>query len=93
MSICCESPSMNEEYAKNLLTMMDWLMDEHFFQQNGLRELRWCSHQMLDRRTLNYHNHKFLRKTEVVELYWFNKLPNRFRNQQTITEVQLCNCM
>ena len=48
---------------------------------------------MLDRRTLNHHDHEFLKKTEVVEFYWFNKSPNRFRNQQTITEVQLCNCM
>ena len=93
MSICCEIPTMNEEYARNVLRMVDWLMDEHFFQQNGLRELGWCSHYMFDRRTLNYHNHEFLKKTEVVEFYWFNKLPNRFRNQQTITEVQLCNCI
>ena len=93
ISICCENPTMNEEYAKNSLRVVAWLMDEHFFQQNGLRELGWCSHYMLDRRTLNHHNHEFLKKTEVVEFYWFNKSPNRFRNQQTITEVQLCNCM
>ena len=35
MSICCESPTMNEEYAKNLLRMVDWLMDEHFFSEMG----------------------------------------------------------
>ena len=93
MSICCESPTMNEEYAKSLLRMVVWLMHEHLFQQNGLRELGWCLHYMLDRRTLNYHNHEFLKKTEVVEFYWFNKSSNRFRNQQTITEVQLSNYM
>ena len=48
---------------------------------------------MLDRRTLNYHNHDVLKKTEFVEFYWFNKSPNCFRNQQIITDVQLCNCI
>ena len=67
-------------------------MDEHFFQQNGLREFGWCSHYMLNIRTLNYHNHKFLKKTEIVEFYWFIGF-YWFHNQQTITEAKLCNCM
>ena len=33
-------------------------MDEHFFQNNGLRELGWCSHYMLDRRSYKYHKNK-----------------------------------
>ena len=35
MSICCESPTKNEEHAKNLLKMVDWLMDEQFFSEMG----------------------------------------------------------
>ena len=47
-------------------------MDEHFFQTNGLRQLEWCAHYMLDRRRLNYYTEdkkELLRKTEVTEFY------------------------
>ena len=43
MSFCFENSIMNDKIAKNLLSKMDWLMDTHFFQKNGLRELGWCS--------------------------------------------------
>ena len=60
-------------------------MDEHFFQNNGLRELGWCSHYMLDRRSYKYHKNKqFSLKNEIVEFYWFNSSPNRFKDQKTI---------
>ena len=39
MSICCESLTMTETIAKKLLKLTDWLMDGHFFQKNGLREV------------------------------------------------------
>ena len=39
MSICCESLTMTETIAKKLLKLTDWLMDKHFFQKNGLREV------------------------------------------------------
>ena len=39
MSICNESLTMTETIARKLLKLVDWLMDEHFFQRNGLREL------------------------------------------------------
>ena len=42
MSICYESLTMTETIARKLLKLADWLMDEHFFQKNGLRELGWC---------------------------------------------------
>ena len=42
----------------------------------------------------NYHKNKeFFKKTEVVEFYWLNSLPNRFNNQKTISEVEARNCM
>ena len=70
ISICCESLTMTENIARNLLRMVDWLMDEHFFQKNGLRELGWCSHYMSDRRSINYHKEKkIFKKTEIVEFY------------------------
>ena len=36
MSLCFENSKMNEKIAKDLLYKIDWLMDEYFFQKNGL---------------------------------------------------------
>ena len=94
MSICYESLTMTETIARKLLKWADWLMDEHFFQKNGLKELRWCTNYMLDRKSVNYHEDKqVFKKTEIVEFYWLNNSPNRFHKQQFVTEVELCNCM
>ena len=54
MSICCETITMIDEIARKLLKSVDRLMDNHFFQTNGLRQLGWCAHYMLDRRSLNF---------------------------------------
>ena len=62
MSICCETSIMTETIARKLLKLTDQLMDEHFFEKDGLRKLGWCSNYMLDRRTHNYHKNKELFK-------------------------------
>ena len=70
MSICSEILTMTETIAKNLLKLTDWLMDEHFFKKNCLRELGWCSNYMLDKRSVNYDKEKqIFKKTEIVEFY------------------------
>ena len=58
MSICCETSIMTETIARKLLKLTDRLMDEHFFEKDGLRKLGWCSNYILDRRTHNYHKNK-----------------------------------
>ena len=94
MSICCRTSITTETLARDLLKLTDRLMDEHFFQNNCFRELGWCSHYMLDRRSCNYHKYKqFFKKTEIVQFYCFNRSPKRFKNQKTISEVKVCNCM
>ena len=94
MSICCESLTMTETIARKFLKLADLLMDEHFFQKNGLRELGWCSNYMLDRRSVNYHEKKkIIKRTEIVASYWFNNSPNRFHKQQFVSEVEVCNCI
>ena len=94
MSICSESLTMTEKIARKLLKMVDWLMDKHSFQKNGLRELGCCSHYMLDRKSVNYHNEKqMFKKTEIVEFYWLNHYPNRFHKQRVVEEVKVCNCL
>ena len=85
---------MTEAIARKWLKMVDWLMDEHFFQKNGLRELDWCSNYMLDKRIVNYgKDQQVFKKTEIVEFYWFNNSPNSFDKKQFVTEVEVCNCM
>ena len=94
MSICWEKTTMTDVIARKLLKIVDRLMDEHFFQMNGLRQLVWCVHYMLDRRTLRYCKDKqVIRKTEVTEFYWFSKPPNRFNKQQFVTQVEVFNCV
>ena len=93
-SICSDSLTMTEAIARKWLKMVDWLMDEHFFQKNGLRELDWCSNYMLDKRIVNYgKDQQVFKKTEIVEFYWFNNSPNSFDKKQFVTEVEVCNCM
>ena len=58
MSICCKTSIMTETIARKLLKLTDRLMDEHFFEKDGLRKLGWCSNFILDRRTHNYHKNK-----------------------------------
>ena len=90
MSICCESLNITDTIARNYLKLVDWLMDEHFFQENGLRKSGWCSNFMLDR---IIKRNTFFKKTEISQFYWFNNSPNRFHKQQFGTEVKVCNCM
>ena len=68
MSICCKTSIMTETIARKLLNLTDRLMDKHFFENDGLRKLGWCSNYMLDRRTHNYHKNKdYFKKAETVE--------------------------
>ena len=70
MSICCKTTTITDAIASKLLKIVDRLMDEHFFQTNGLRQLCWCAHYMLDRRNLRYCKEKqIIRKTEITEFY------------------------
>ena len=65
-----------------------------FLKKNGLRELGWCEKYLLDRRSVNYHTEQqAFKKTEIVEIYWFNSSPNRFDKKSSLTTVDLCKCM
>ena len=55
MSICCEALTMTETIARKLLKIVDRLIDDHFFQTNGLRQLGWCARYMLHRPSGNYY--------------------------------------
>ena len=94
MTICCEALTVTKEIAKNLIKIVEGLIEKHFFQANDLRQLGWCSNYMLDRRSLIYlKEQEVIRRTEVIEFYWFNHSPNRFDKQTVLTEVNICNCM
>ena len=94
MSVCFENSIMNEKIAKDLLSKINWLMDAHFFQKNGLRELGWYSKYLLNRGSVNHHKEQqILQKAEIVEFYWFNSSPNRFTTKQPLAEFELCKCL
>ena len=72
MTICSKTTTMTDVIARKLLKIVDRLIDEHFLQINSLRQLGWCSHYILDRRSLNYFKDKqVFRNTEVIGFYWF----------------------
>ena len=85
MKICCETFVLTKVPGKKLLTVVDRLLDEHFFQADGLQQLGWCSNYMLDKRVLNYPKGSgIIQKTEVIEFYWFNHSPNRFDKKKNL---------
>ena len=67
-------------------------MKRHFFGTNGSRQLGWCAHYMLDRRSLTYCSSKSSQTPELTDFYWFNKSSNRSFKQKTVTHVEICNC-
>ena len=94
MTICYETLTITNEIARKLLKVVDRLMGEYFFQTNGLRQLGWCAHYMLDRSSLRHCKEKQkIGKTKITEFYWFNNLPNRFNKQQFLTQAEVCNCV
>ena len=52
MTICCETLIITETIAKSLLDIVDSVMKQHF--TSSLRQLGFCAHYMLDRRTITY---------------------------------------
>ena len=96
MSVCCKTLTMTGTIVRKLLEIVDKLMDEHFFQINGLRQLGSCAHCMLDRRSLNNYTEnkkEILQKTEVTGFCWFNNSPNRAFKRQLVTKTGVCNCL
>lgn len=95
MSLCFEILIMDEPIAKRLLFKVDWMIDEHFFQKNGLHELGWCCHYLLDKRSYNYYKDKqVFCKTQNAEFIWFNYSRNRSDKPNKFLEsVNICKCM
>ena len=94
MIICCETFVLTKVTSKNLLNVVDRLLDEHFFQADDLHQLGCCSNYMFDKRFLNYpKGNGIIQKTEVIEFYWFNHSPNRFDKQWNLSKVEVCNCV
>ena len=72
MAIYCETFVLTNETAKKLLDAVNQLLEENFFQADGLLQLGWCSNYILDKRVLNYLKDSSIPKTQVVKFYWFN---------------------
>ena len=88
MAIFCETLALTKIDAEKWLVVVDRLLDEHFFQGNGLLQLVWCSHYMLDRRIESE-----ARKTEIIEFYWFSYSSNIFDKQPNLSRLEVCSCV
>ena len=93
MAICSETLVLTEISGKKLLKVIDRMLDEHFFKDNGLLELGWCSRCMVDKRNINYLKGSKIEKTSIVGFSWFNCSQNRYKNQHVLTEVCICKCI
>ena len=51
MSLCFEIKETTEEVAKKWLSIVDSILEIHFVQKI-LREIGWCIHYILDKRTI-----------------------------------------
>ena len=54
MKIYCETYVLTKVTGKNLLKVVDRLLDEYFFQAGGLHQLGWCSNYMPGKIVMNY---------------------------------------
>ena len=73
MCICCEMLTPTTTSARMLLDVADSSMKKHF--SDGLSQLGWSAHYMLDRRNLDYYtSEKISRTTCLTDFYCFNKL-------------------
>ena len=78
MKIYCETYVLTKVTGKNLLKVVDRLLDEYFFQAGGLHQLGWCSNYMPDKIVMNYpeYSSSSIQKSSIIELYWFNHSSN-----------------
>ena len=78
--------------GQKLIEVVGLMLHEHFLKHNGLLELGWCSHYMMDKRNNIYPKDSKIPKTLIVEFYWLNSSSNRSYNQTFLTKVHVCNC-
>ena len=79
MTICCETLIISETIAKSLLDIVDLAMTQHFFCTNGLRQLGWCAHYFLDRRSLTYCSSKLPQTTDGLTFIGVISHKNRLK--------------
>ena len=86
MAICFETFALNESTGKKLLKVTDEMVDKHFFKNDGLLQLGWCSQYKIDSRIMHYLCSRIMHylrplineivKTYIVEFYWLNNSKN-----------------
>lgn len=94
MSLCVKIPQVHEEISRKLFIKIDWILDIYFIHKKKLCEMGWCVRYVLDRRSINLKkDDQLIRKTEIVEFYWYNLSPNRNPLNTSFTPFALCDCM
>ena len=94
MSLCVKIPQVHEEISRKLFIKIDWILDIYFIHKKKLCEMGWCVRYVLDRRSINLKkDDQLIRKTEIVEFYWYNLSPNRNPLNTSFTPFALCDFM
>ena len=89
MAFCCESFIYKKEIAKTMLEALEKSIGEHFFSSCGLLKFGWCFNYQLDCKIARYPIELgpglgSIRKTQIVEFYWFNRSPVRYDKNKSL---------
>ena len=95
IAICCETFVLTRGAAKKVLDIVDNVLKGHSFLNFGLSKLGWCSNYMLDQRFINYPmENSSVKKTQIIEFYWFNPSPVRYDKNKSLEDLKICcNCL
>ena len=97
MAFCFESSLLSQDGVKKLLEVIDENLIEYFFNF-GLSKIGCCSNYRMDIRIVRYPIEKspgmgFVKRTQIIEFYWFNHSPVRHNEHKRLYESFVCKCI
>ena len=97
MAFCFKSSLLSQDGVKQLLEVIDKTLIEYFFNF-GLSKNCCCSNYRMDSRIVCYPIEKspgmgFVKRTQIIEFYWFNHSPVRHNEHKRLYESFVCKCI
>ena len=97
MAFYFESSLSSQDGLKKLLEVIDKTLIKYFFNF-GLSKISWCSNYRMDSRIVRYPIEKipgmgFVKRTQIIEFYWFNHSPVRHNEHKQLDESFVCKCI
>ena len=98
MAFCCESFIFKKEIVKTMLEAVEKIIGEHFFSSCGLLKFGWYFNYQLDSKIARYPIELgpglgSIRKTQIVEFYWFSLSLVRYDKNKSLDQVNVCSCL